>query len=161
MKGHVFRPLWVTLGLVGLIFIARYFIVPPDFGIGERGYMYGWYRKGNEEEWKAFKIKHNTMQYCKDCHPDQSKKIKASKHAKVQCENCHGPSVDHPEKPQKLNINRDRELCLRCHAYLPYRPARYAELPTGAITLKMQEPDQHNPGIECVTCHSVHDASFK
>lgn len=161
MKSHVFRPLLVVIGIVGIILIVRYFVVPSDFGVHERGYMYGWYRKGNEGDWKSFKIKFQTREYCKDCHADQYKKVISSKHAKVQCENCHGPAGDHPEKPEKLNIDRSRELCLRCHAYLPYRPTRYAELPGGTITLKMQDPDTHNPGIECITCHSVHEASFK
>jgi hypothetical protein len=161
VKSHVFRPLWVVLGIVAIIFIIRYFVVPPDFGVNERGYMYGLYRKGDEEDWKAFKIKYQTKEYCKDCHAEQYKKITSSKHAKVQCENCHGPAIEHPEKPEKLNIDRSRELCLRCHGYLPYRPTRYAELPTGTITLKMQDPETHNPGIECVTCHNVHEASFR
>lgn len=161
MKSHVLRPLWVVLALIGIILIARAIVVPPDFGIHERGYMYGWYRKGNEEDWKATKIKYQTREYCKDCHDVLYKKVTSSKHAGVQCENCHGPAGDHPEKPEKLNIDRSRELCLRCHAYIPYRPMRYAELQTGTITLKMQDPDTHNPDTECVTCHNVHETSFK
>jgi hypothetical protein len=53
---HVLRPLYVVLALAGMILIARIFVVPEDFGIHEKGYMYGWYRKANEEEWKAFKV---------------------------------------------------------------------------------------------------------
>ncbi|MEW6410703.1 MAG: cytochrome c3 family protein [Nitrospirota bacterium] len=161
MKNHVIRPLFVVVGLVALILIIRVFVVPKDFGVHERGYMFGWYRKSNEGDWKTFKIKYQTSEYCKDCHSEQYKKIINSKHAKVQCENCHGPAADHPEKPEKLSIGRSRELCLRCHAYLPYRPSVYAQLPGVPITLKMQDPNVHNPGIECVTCHSTHEASLK
>ncbi len=161
MKSHILRPLWVVLALIGITLIARAVIVPPDFGIHEKGYTYGWYRKGNEEEWKAVKIKHQTREYCKDCHAGLYKRVVSSRHAKVQCENCHSPAIDHPEKPEKLNIDRSRELCLRCHAYMPYRPVKYAELRTGTITLKMQDPDTHNPGMECVSCHSAHEGSFK
>jgi hypothetical protein len=57
MKNHVFMPLIVVLGIVALILIARVFLVPKDFGVGERGYMYGWHRAGNQEEWKNFKVK--------------------------------------------------------------------------------------------------------
>jgi hypothetical protein len=161
MKNHVLRPLWVVLALIGITLIARAIIVPADFGIHEKGYTYGWYRKGNEEDWKSVKIKYQTREYCKDCHAGHYKRVVSSRHAKVQCENCHSPAIDHPEKPEKLNIDRSRELCLRCHAYMPYRPVKYAELRTGTITLKMQDPDTHNPGMECVSCHSAHEGSFK
>ncbi|MBI5042955.1 MAG: cytochrome c3 family protein [Nitrospirae bacterium] len=165
MKSHALRPLFVVIVVLVIILIFRTLIVPKDFGIHLRdtpfgSYIWGYYRKGDEDYWKAFKVKHQTMNYCKDCHSEQYKKIINSKHAKVQCENCHGPAVDHPEKPEKLNIDRNRELCLRCHAYLPYRTAKY-ELRGVPITLKMQDPDAHNTGIECVACHSPHEASLK
>ena len=54
MKNHVYRPLFVVIGIVVLILVARPFLVPKDFGVGERGYMYGWHRKGNEQDWKKF-----------------------------------------------------------------------------------------------------------
>jgi hypothetical protein len=60
---HVLRPLFVVLAIAGLILIARIFVVPDDFGIHESGYMYGWYRKGNEEEWKALKAKYQGKDY--------------------------------------------------------------------------------------------------
>ena len=40
MKNHVFRPLIVFIGIVILILAARLVLVPKDFGIGQRGYMY-------------------------------------------------------------------------------------------------------------------------
>jgi predicted CXXCH cytochrome family protein len=95
-----------------------------------------------------------------DCHSEQYEMIKESKHAKIQCENCHGPAIEHPANPEKLTIDTKRELCLRCHAKLPYRPEVYSELSTGPIPLKMQDPDEHNPGTECITCHDVHMAGF-
>ena len=55
---HVLRPLFAVLAVTALILTARLFVVPKDFGIHERGYMFGWYRKANEEEWKAFKVKY-------------------------------------------------------------------------------------------------------
>jgi len=33
MKWHVLRPLWVAIGLIATIFVARAFMVPDDFGI--------------------------------------------------------------------------------------------------------------------------------
>jgi predicted CXXCH cytochrome family protein len=117
---HVLRPLFAVLALAGIILIARTFVVPEDFGIHESGYMYGWYRKGNEEEWKAFKVKFQGKEYCKDCHAEQFQRLRSSPHTIIECENCHGPAVEHPAEPQKLIIDRSRDLCLRCHSDLPY-----------------------------------------
>jgi hypothetical protein len=44
MKNHVLRPLFVVIGIVVLILLARIVYVPKDFSIGPRGYMYGWHR---------------------------------------------------------------------------------------------------------------------
>lgn len=147
---HVFRPLIVTLGIVGLILIARVFYVPEDFGINERGYMYGWHRGGNQEEWKNFKVKFMGSDYCKDCHDKNYSSIKSSPHKAILCEDCHGPAIDHPSDPPKLTINRSREQCLRCHFPLPYRSS-------GRSKIRGIDPDKHNPGMECANCHNPHN----
>lgn len=149
---HFLRPLYVILSLAGIILIARFFIVPEDFGIHERGYTYGWFRKGNSEEWKAVTVKYQGKDYCKDCHAEQEKQILASPHRIIQCENCHGPAMGHPVNPEKLTIDRTRELCLRCHAFLPYPTS-------GRSELKGIDPDQHNTGVPCAVCHDPHQAS--
>jgi hypothetical protein len=149
MKNHVLRPLFVVIGLVAIVLLARSFIVPKDFGIGERGYMYGWHRKSNEEDWKAFKIKYRTSEYCKDCHSENYTSIKKSPHATINCENCHGPAVDHPTNPLKLGVDRTRELCLRCHYPLPYPTS-------GRAQIRGVDPETHNPGFACSTCHNPH-----
>lgn len=149
---HVLRPLYVVLGVVAIILAARPLMVPRDFGIYERGYMFSWYRKGNEEDWKNFKVKYQGKDYCQDCHGEQFQALRKSPHTIVECENCHGPALDHPSDPQKLLIDRGRELCLRCHAALPYPTSKRAEI-------KGIDPDAHNPGLECSGCHDPHRAS--
>lgn len=150
MKSHVLRPLFVVIGLVVIILIARLFIVPEDFGIHERGYMYGFYRKSNEEEWKAVKVKYQfNNKYCIDCHSDKYNSMMESPHAIMSCENCHGPALKHPSDPPKLQIDKSRQQCLRCHTYLPYPTSGRADI----IGI---DPEKHNPGIGCVMCHSPH-----
>jgi hypothetical protein len=83
MKSHVFRPLWIVFGIIGAVLIARLFYVPKDFGVHERGYMYGWYREGNIGDWKNFKIKYQGSDYCKNCHPDKSESIAMTPHALI------------------------------------------------------------------------------
>jgi predicted CXXCH cytochrome family protein len=146
------------LGLVGLVPFARSIIV-PSFRAVDGDQRYQWHRVANEDEWKNFKVKYKGSEYCGECHDDKNETINASKHARIQCENCHGPALDHPDDPEMLAIDRSRELCLRCHAKLPYRPKVYAGLKTGPIPFKMQDPEEHNPGEECVECHDVHEAN--
>lgn len=149
---HVLRPLYVILALVAVILIVRSLLVPKDFGIQERGYMYGWYRLGNEKEWKAFKVKFRGWNYCQDCHTKQVHQVGASRHSIIECENCHGPAQDHPAEPPKLLLDRGRELCLRCHTFLPYPSSQRSEI-------KGINPEAHNPGGKCVACHDPHKAS--
>jgi len=149
---HVLRPLYVVLAIAGMILIARTFVVPEDFGTHESGYMYGWYRKANEGEWKAFKPKYQGQEYCRDCHAEAEQQVRSSRHNLIECENCHGPAQGHPDDPQKLTLDRSRELCLRCHTYLPYPTSKRSEI-------KGIHPDQHNPDGECAGCHNPHQAS--
>jgi Zn finger protein HypA/HybF involved in hydrogenase expression len=155
MKSHVLRPLFVVIGFVAVILIARLFIVPKDFGVHEKGYMYGWYRKSNEEDWKAFKAKYKfNNEYCKDCHAEHYEKLIQSSHAIINCENCHGPALDHPSEPAKLQIDRSRQQCLRCHSYLPYPTSNRKNI-------KAIDPETHNPDIECSNCHSPHNPDLR
>ncbi len=149
---HVLRPLYVVLAVAGLILIARTLLVPADFGIHDKGYMYGWYRQGNVEEWKAVKAKYQGKDYCRDCHSEQEKQNLSSPHKIIECENCHGPAIEHPSDPPKLTIDRSRELCLRCHSFLSYPTSKRSEI-------KGIDPNQHNPGEECAGCHNPHQAS--
>lgn len=149
MKSHVWRPLYLAAGLLALFLIARYIYVPKDFGTGERGYRYSFHRIGNEDEWKAFKVKYKGTEYCKDCHSDKYQQIMKSRHAIIACENCHGPAIDHPENPTKLTKETNREHCLRCHFRLPYPTS-------GRSSIRGVDPEKHNPGAPCSACHNPH-----
>jgi predicted CXXCH cytochrome family protein len=149
---HVLRPLYVVGGLVAVILIARLFVVPADFGIQERGYMYGWYRKSNVEEWKAVKVKYQGREACKDCHAEQFDKVRGAGHRVIECENCHGPAIEHPAEPAKLPLDRSRSLCLRCHAALAYPTSQRGRIPG-------IDAEAHNPGMECANCHDAHKAN--
>jgi hypothetical protein len=140
---------------VALILVARSFYVPKDFGVYERGYMYSWHRKGDEQFWKDFKIKYQGREFCKDCHDKNYAAISKSRHKNIQCENCHGPAgtvqgTMHPDNPPKLAIDRSREQCYRCHVKLAYPTSDRAKIRGFA------DPEKHNPGMECVACHNPH-----
>lgn len=154
MKNHVWRPLFVVLGIVAVILFGRLFLVPSDFGVHETGYMYGWYRQGNIAEWKAQEGKYRFSQGCSECHEERTAALATSPHAMIPCENCHGPALDHPENPEKLSIDRGRPLCLRCHAPLPYPSS-------GRSAIAGIDPDAHNPGQECSGCHDPHHPNLE
>jgi hypothetical protein len=129
VKSHVWRPLYVVILIIAAVLVTRKILVPADFGIGSRGYMYGWHRPSNEQEWKEVSVKYRTAEYCK---------------------NCHGPALGHPDDPKTLPINRTRELCARCHFRLEYPTS-------GRGKIRGIDPKTHNPELECVTCHWPHD----
>ncbi|GAM09168.1 hypothetical protein OR1_01442 [Geobacter sp. OR-1] len=147
---HVWRPLFVAAGVVVVILVLRVILVPNDFGIHERGYMYGWHRKGNEADWKNISVKYRTTEYCRQCHRDKYEDIRNSPHGSIMCENCHGPAMNHPQDPRSLEINRSRALCVRCHFKLPYSASRRG-------SIKGINPATHHPEVECVLCHYPHN----
>lgn len=154
MKNHAWRPLFVAIGAVTLLLVIRANVVPFDFGVNGKNFTYGFFRKGSIEDWKAFKVKYRGKEYCRECHEEKVTENLSSPHSIIQCENCHGPAIDHPDNPEKLAINSDRNLCLRCHAYLPYPQSNRADMPH-------VDPDNHNPGEECISCHNPHHPNLE
>ena len=154
MKNHVLRPLWVAIGAIALILIARHFMVPDDFGVHGNNFTYGFHRLSSIDDWANVPIKYRGKDFCEECHPENVEENMSSKHSVIQCENCHGPALEHPENPETLVIDRARLLCLRCHAYLPY---------PGNTRSKMKaiDPEEHNPGDECVECHNPHKPNLE
>lgn len=150
MKNHVWRPLYLALLLVAAGVVASFFLVPADFGVHERGYMYGWHRKANETEWLAVPIKYRTAAACTPCHRDKYDDIKNSPHGTISCENCHGPLLGHPQNQPAMEIDRSRALCLRCHAKLHYKN-------TLRGSFKGINPETHYPQAECMMCHYPHN----
>ena len=154
MKNHVLRPLWVAIVLITALLVVRHFMVPDDFGVNGNNFTYGFHRLGNIQDWKDFKVKYKGREYCAECHEENYSDSMSSPHKIIQCENCHGPAIDHPDNPEALAINTDRSLCLRCHSYLDYPNNN-----RGAI--KGIDPDEHNPGTACVECHNPHKPNLE
>jgi predicted CXXCH cytochrome family protein len=150
---HAWRPLLVVVALLALLFVVRQIYVPGDFGVQESGYTYGWYREQSVTDWKWLTAKYQGKESCAPCHQRQVEAISDEPHSGIQCENCHGPALDHPSDPAKLTIDRTRELCLRCHARLPYPSSarRY---------LRAIDPASHGSGRPCVECHVPHEPSL-
>jgi hypothetical protein len=149
MKHHVLRPLWLAIGIVAVVLIARHFMVPADFGVHGESFTYNYYRLSNVQEWKDFPVKYQGQARCARCHEENAAEHAASKHAMIECENCHGPGVGHPKQVKTLPIDGSRESCLRCHEYLPYPSSQRMALP--AVV-----GEKHKPRRECRACHNPH-----
>jgi len=154
LKNHIWRPLYVVIALVALILLFRTFYVPDDFGTHDRGYMFGYHRLGNQQEWKDYPPKYKHNAYCNECHDDKTEVMASSGHGTISCENCHGAALGHPENPEKLTVDRSRDLCLRCHAQL-FTPS------SGRSAIPGIDPTTHNTGIECSDCHNPHNPSLE
>jgi len=150
MKWHVLRPLWVAIGLVGAILIARVFLVPEDFGVHGKSFTYNFYRLGSIQDWKDFPVKYKGRDYCERCHEERVAEVASSPHAAIECENCHGPGTGHPREIKKLPINTAREHCLRCHALLDY-PNNGRSVVPGIVA------EKHMRKRECAKCHNPHN----
>lgn len=156
MKNHVLRPLWVAIAFVALVFLARYFLVPSDFGVQGESFTYNYHRKSNVQEWKDFQVKYLGSDVCVECHSENGESLMASPHAIIECENCHGPGVDHPETedPAAMTVDTSRLLCIRCHADLNYPGTARAAMPG-------INPNEHNVDSECVECHNPHNPDLE
>ena len=154
MKNHAWRPLFVAIGAVALLLIVRANVVPSDFGVHGKNFTYGFHRKSSIDDWENFKVKYRGKEYCRECHEEKVEENLSSPHSIIQCENCHGPAIDHPENPEALPIESTRLLCLRCHAYLPYPQSNRADMPA-------VDPAEHNPGENCISCHNPHHPNLE
>jgi hypothetical protein len=155
MKSHVLRPIWVVIGAIVLIQAGRFVMVPSDFGLHGKSFTYNYYRLSNIDEWKAFEVKYKGKETCsgEKCHNTNVEENLLSHHKVVECENCHGPNLGHPEDPKKLPIDRSRSLCIKCHGYLPYPDNRRSEMRT-------IDPQKHYIDKECSECHNPHKSNI-
>ncbi len=144
----------MVIAIVVLVLAVRAFYVPKDFGIQGRGYTFGFHRLSNEQEWKNFPAKFKSSNYCKECHEEKVASLESSQHGMIPCENCHGAAFDHPNNPEKLPIDRSRDLCIRCHSKLVMPSSGRNDIPG-------IDPATHNAGIECAECHNPHNPSLE
>jgi predicted CXXCH cytochrome family protein len=149
-RNHFWRPLLVVVLLLVVLVVFRAVYVPEDFGI-HGSYTFNYYRQANISEWQSVSVKYQGREYCATCHKTNYDLIMAGPHSVIQCENCHGPGTGHPETVKKLTPGNSRQLCFRCHSYLPYNGSGRAVVPG----IDLNAP--HAPlGMECYSCHNPH-----
>lgn len=165
------RQLFVTLGaLLVLGGVAREFIVPRDFGRN------GYYRAGAVQEARAKQPRHLGKAACRDCHAKHNDLHAKDAHARVQCEDCHGPAYKHAEiakkllaangkdtakvklpEEAKLNLPREQSWCLTCHQRLAARPGPFAQIRRDDHYKLVAVGDKQ---VRCIECHSPHEPLY-
>jgi hypothetical protein len=123
--------------------VLQALLVPEGFGV------YGHYRAGALEDNRARPAVFAGRAACVECHADVPEAMAGGKHARVNCEACHGPLGEHARDPAERKAARPdgRLLCARCHAANVARPARFPQV----------EIAEHAGKEACVSCHKAHD----
>jgi hypothetical protein len=127
---------------IALFFAMRAVVVPRDFG------LYGHYRAGALDQVRARPIVYAGQAACVECHSDVGDERKASSHARVSCEACHGPLATHAsgdaqDKPPRPD---GRRTCERCHLASPSKPAAFPQIVLA----------DHADQGPCIACHNPH-----
>jgi predicted CXXCH cytochrome family protein len=148
-RNHWWRPLLLVIVIIIGVLVARTIYIPKDFGV-HSGFTYGLYRGDNVGEWKSVTVKYQGRGFCATCHQDKFNKIMGTPHKVIQCENCHGPGLGHPDGGVKLWPGDADSLCLRCHNKLAYPP-------NGRSLIPGIDRNRHPiPNTKCVDCHNPH-----
>ena len=141
MPPQLVRLVLLTIAIVCIFFVARYFLVPPSFG------QLGHYRGIALQEMAARQPFWAGKASCvAECHTEHGQKLAKAEHKTLSCETCHGPGREHVENPQRQLPKLSFQLCVRCHAASPSRPKWLHQI----------NPANHYTGQLCTECHVPH-----
>lgn len=141
---HVLRMAGLFLLGIAAFFVLRYIFVPKDFGV------YGHYRAAALELNRSRPLEYAGRASCVDCHADIVQARAGSRHERIGCEACHGPSASHASgddkapKPVKPDGTKG---CVQCHAKDASRPAAHPQVKVA----------EHANGAACTECHQPHN----
>lgn len=144
--GHLLRLAGVFAAGLILFLIVRAMFVPKTFG------QYGHYRGSAIADIAARPVRFAGHQTCETCHADILEKKKDGKHARVNCEACHGPLAGHADDPTSVQaVKLDTAvLCARCHQENIAKPKSFPQVAAA----------EHSGGMPCDTCHQPHSPAI-
>jgi hypothetical protein len=143
MPPQITRLVLLTIGIVAVYSIARYFLTPPSFG------QYGWYRGNALEEMAAPLPVFAGKRACQECHAEEVATLSRFEHGNLTCEVCHGIARAHAGNPDTHVVKPSDSQCLRCHEAEPARPRQF----------KQVQSRTHYRGQRCIECHVPHHPS--
>ena len=140
MPPQIIRLVLLTIGIVCVYFMARYFLVPPSFG------QYGHYRGNALQDIASRQPFWAGKASCVECHPDHAQKLAKAEHKTLSCETCHGPGRAHVVNPVEKLPKLNMSMCVRCHQASPSRPKWLHQI----------NVHTHYTGDVCTECHDPH-----
>jgi cytochrome c553 len=140
---QVTRLGFVIAAIIAVVLLLRLVVLPPSMFSAKP------HQEAAVVREMAKPVRHAGVAACRECHEEQFQEKYGGAHRNINCENCHGPSAAHAadENAPKPPRPREREFCLRCHAYDASRPNGFPQV----------DPQQHRPGKKCLSCHEAHD----
>jgi hypothetical protein len=134
-----------AIGLI-LFLVVRGFLVPRSFG------QYGHYRGDALADIASRPPHFAGHQTCETCHADVLEKKTRGRHARVNCEACHGPLANHAEDPGSVQPPKldAAVLCVRCHEANAAKPRIFPQVVSA----------EHSAGLPCDTCHQPHSPAI-
>jgi hypothetical protein len=140
---QILRLVLLTIGIVVIYLVARYFLTPSSFG------EFGWYRANALRDLASLQPTYAGKKACDECHSEEYQKVSKAEHRTLSCEACHGPGQAHADNP---DINKMTVLtyshCVRCHEANPSRPKWHKQINT-----------KTHYGQKCTECHVAHQPS--
>jgi cytochrome c553 len=139
---HLIRVAVILIAGVGVFAVARQSIVPTGFG------QYGHFRAAALSDNRSKPQVYAGRATCALCHEEVANVLKASRHAAIGCEACHGPQFRHSDDPsaQKPVLPDTLTLCARCHEKNLARPKFVPQV----------DVREHSGGEPCKACHQPH-----
>jgi hypothetical protein len=139
---HLFRLLSVFVVGIIVFLILRGSLVPRSFG------QYGHYRGNAIAEIAAHPVSFAGHQTCEVCHSDIAEQKLKGKHARVNCESCHGALAKHADDPGSVTPVKlvPAKLCVRCHEANAAKPKSFPQIVSA----------EHAGDAGCEMCHQPH-----
>lgn len=144
-KEHLVRMASLfALGIAAFL-VLQFVFVPPGFG------KYGHYRAGALDDARdpgLHPLHYAGRAACVDCHGEVVEARKGSRHERIGCEACHGPSARHAASPSEVTPPKPdpRAVCLRCHSASASRPKAFPQVIAA----------DHADAGPCTSCHQPH-----
>jgi hypothetical protein len=144
-KEHLVRMASLFAVGIGAFLVLKFVFVPAGFG------QYGHYRAGalaDNRDPVRHPVRYAGRAACEDCHGDVVEARKGSRHERIGCEACHGPSAKHASNPSDVKpVKPDpRAVCIRCHSASASRPKAFPQVVV----------DGHASEGPCTNCHKAH-----
>jgi hypothetical protein len=139
---HLLRAAALFGAGILVFLVLRALLVPPGFG------ALGPYREGALADNRSRAAVFAGRAACEECHSDIVDARKGSKHARVNCEACHGALAAHASDPTATKPARPdpKKTCLVCHLPNAAKPKGFPQV----------EPKDHGEGGACGDCHKPH-----